>query len=190
MACVLLQAKGDALNPGVNLFIKGDLDGAITFFSKIAKRFPYDRRSKEILGNCWIIKGKDLLREGDYSGGRDALIKARKILPKRQDIKMLRLLAELEENVPFSTLAISTASLDISEERDTIFDCVFGIGKCSGMGSYIVHIVRKGETMSIIAIKYYNDSSLWEKIWEANPRIWNPHRLEKGTRLIIPILTE
>ncbi|PJA11444.1 MAG: hypothetical protein COX65_10440 [Elusimicrobia bacterium CG_4_10_14_0_2_um_filter_56_8] len=64
---------------------------------------------------------------------------------------------------------------------------LFGDGPCSKGGRYAVHIVRKGETMAEIAIKYYKDMTKWEKIWGANPQIPNPHRLEKGMKLLIPL---
>ena len=83
-------------------------------------------------------------------------------------------------------MAVSSAALDASAELNAVFECIFGGEKCA-KNKYLVHVVAEGETMAEIAIKYYNDLKLWEEIWAANPRISNPHRLEKGTRLLIPL---
>lgn len=53
------------------------------------------------------------------------------------------------------------------------------------------HIVKKGETLSLIAMHYYGDMHAWPKIHEANRRnpdnpIVNPHKIEPGWKLIIP----
>lgn len=47
------------------------------------------------------------------------------------------------------------------------------------------HIVAQGETLFLIAEKYYGDGKLMNKIIEAN-HIVNPDRIEIGTTLIIP----
>jgi nucleoid-associated protein YgaU len=49
------------------------------------------------------------------------------------------------------------------------------------------HIVRRGETLSDIAYKYYGSASNWRKILEANglePK--DAKKLRPGTKLIIP----
>ncbi len=49
------------------------------------------------------------------------------------------------------------------------------------------HIVRKGETLSAIATKYYDSTNQWQKILDANNDvIKNPDMLAAGTKLIIP----
>lgn len=48
-----------------------------------------------------------------------------------------------------------------------------------------IHIVIEGQTLSAIAMKYYNDPSQWKKIYQANIRI-DPRKLRPGTKLIIP----
>lgn len=49
------------------------------------------------------------------------------------------------------------------------------------------HVVQRGETLSDIALRYYDDPSLWRPIADEN-RIINPRLLEPGRRLIIPVL--
>ncbi len=50
------------------------------------------------------------------------------------------------------------------------------------------HVVAKGETLYILARKYYNgNQSMWRKIWEANKaQVPNPNQLKVGQQLIIP----
>lgn len=179
-------ARPDALDPGARLFLSGDVEGAANLFDGAVRENPMDPRAKELLANCLVIKAKEDIGAKKYASGRAALAKAAAFFPARRDLKMLDLLAELEENAPSGNVAVSSSALDASAETNAVFECIFGGDKCA-KGRYTVHVVAEGETMSIIAIKYYKDETLWERIWGANPRIGNPHRLEKGTRLIIPL---
>lgn len=179
--------KKDVMDPGIELFLSGDIDGAINSFQKILKKNPYDSRIKEILGNCFIIKGKRLLSDRKYQEGKNAFKNAESFLPDNQEIKILRLLSELDEKIPSQNKAVSTTTLHSSPEMWAVFDCIFGVGKCAPLERYLIHTVREGETMSTIAQKYFNDYTLWEEIWKVNPKIANPHRLKKGVRLIIPL---
>lgn len=192
LAPVLLAAAAasraqETLDRGSGFFLSGRLDSAINFFSGAIKDNPGDSRAKEILGHCLAIKGKEAFREERYAEAREALAEAEKLLPQNRALKMLSLLAELEENAPTPSVPVSTAALDTTAETFAVFDCLFGDGPCARGGRYIVHIVREGETMSEIAVKYYNDTSQWERIWGANPQLPNPHRLEKGVKLLIPV---
>lgn len=177
----------DALDRGAGYFLSGRLDSAITFFSWTIKENPGDSRAKEILGHCLAIKGKEALKEGRYAESREALSGAAEFFPQNRELKMLSLLAELDEKAPTPSIAVSTAALATTAETNAIFDCLFGDGPCAKGGRYAVHIVREGETMAEIAIKYYSDLTLWEKIWAANPQLSNPHRLEKNIKLLIPL---
>jgi hypothetical protein len=49
-------------------------------------------------------------------------------------------------------------------------------------------IVRKGDTLSLIAHREYNDASQWRRIADYN-RIEDPLNLEPGTELVIPPIT-
>lgn len=188
MGAAVPASAQDALDRGASFFLTGRLDSAIKFFSKTVKQYPKDSRAREILGHCLVIKGKDSLREGNNARGRAALGQAAEIFPDNRDLKLLRLLAELDDRAPTpAAVPISTASLDASSDIRAVLECFFGDGPCAKGGRYAVHIVRKGETMAEIAIKYYGDLKLWEKIWGANPHIANPHRLEKGMKLLIPL---
>ncbi|MDD5208982.1 MAG: LysM domain-containing protein [Elusimicrobiales bacterium] len=177
----------DALDKGAGFFLSGRVDSAITFFSAAIKENPKDSRAKEILGYCLAIKGKGDIQQGQYAQARAALARAEELLPGNRDLKLLGLLAELEENAPTPSIMISTAALDATAETNAVFECLFGDGPCAKGGRYSVHIVREGETMAEIAVKYYGDFSQWEKIWAANPQLSNPHRLEKGLKLLIPL---
>jgi nucleoid-associated protein YgaU len=50
------------------------------------------------------------------------------------------------------------------------------------------HTVEAGETLATIAQKFYGDSTLWRKIYDANrPAIGdNPDAIKVGTQLRIP----
>jgi nucleoid-associated protein YgaU len=49
------------------------------------------------------------------------------------------------------------------------------------------HIVVSGDTLCHLARKYYDDSTMWKKIYEANEdTIVNENSLEEGQILIIP----
>ena len=49
------------------------------------------------------------------------------------------------------------------------------------------HIVRKGETLSEIAYKYYGSAAKWNKILDANRSvIKDANKLKPGTKIIIP----
>ena len=177
----------DALDRGASLFLTGRLDDAIKFFSDARRRYPSDSRAKEILGHCLVIKAKEAVSGGDQAAARDAAAKAAEIFPRNPDLKLISLLAELDENAPTPEVPVSTSVLNTSADMAALLDCFFGDGECAKGGRYAVHIVRKGETMADIAQKYYGDLKLWEKIWQANPQLSNPHRLEKGMRLLIPL---
>ncbi|MDO8806114.1 MAG: LysM peptidoglycan-binding domain-containing protein [Elusimicrobiota bacterium] len=194
LSLVFLAAAGrlcaqDALDGGANFFLAGRLDNAITFFSAAIKENPNDSRAKEILVYCLVIKGKEALRDGQYAQARAALAAAEEFLPQNRELKILGLLAEMEESAPTPSVSISTAiaSLETTAEINSVFECLFGDGPCAKGGRYTVHMVWEGETMADIAMIYYNDFTKWEKIWAANPQVANPHRLEKGVKLLIPL---
>lgn len=177
----------DTLARGEDFFLTGKLDYAVNFFSGVVKDNPNDSRAREILGYCLVIKGKEALREGKTAQARVSLARAGDFLPRHPELKTLGLLAELEESAPTPSVPLSTATLDTAQETKAVLNCLFGDGECAKGGRYAVHVVREGETMAEIAIRYYNDLALWEKIWAANPQLANPHRLEKGMKLLIPL---
>jgi len=49
------------------------------------------------------------------------------------------------------------------------------------------YVVRRGDSLSKIALRVYGDMFAWEKIWEANrSEIGNPDLIEIGMNLVIP----
>lgn len=49
------------------------------------------------------------------------------------------------------------------------------------------HIVQKGDTLYRLARFYYDDQTMWKRIWEANrDQIPDPNTLKIGQELIIP----
>lgn len=51
----------------------------------------------------------------------------------------------------------------------------------------ITHIVKKGDTLSALALRYYRNASLWPRIFDANrDKIRDPHWIYPSQRFIIP----
>lgn len=49
------------------------------------------------------------------------------------------------------------------------------------------HVVKKGDTLQKISMKYYNTTKNWQKIYQANKKVLkNPDDLKVGQKLIIP----
>ncbi|HEY7064605.1 MAG TPA: LysM peptidoglycan-binding domain-containing protein [Chloroflexota bacterium] len=50
-----------------------------------------------------------------------------------------------------------------------------------------MHVVAAGDSLGSIAVRYYGDSSRWQRIYEANRGVIpDPNALAIGTRLNIP----
>ncbi|MBK9272419.1 MAG: LysM peptidoglycan-binding domain-containing protein [Saprospiraceae bacterium] len=83
-------------------------------------------------------------------------------------------------------------------EKDQLWDKIKEIGgenpsdlmadiKVSNTSYYTKHTVAKGESLSLIAKKYYKDANKYKKIFEANTDILkNPDLIHPGQELIIP----
>lgn len=57
-----------------------------------------------------------------------------------------------------------------------------------GEGREILHQVREGEELHMLAAYYYGDARQWPKIYQANrDLIKNPNRITKGEILSIPV---
>ena len=49
------------------------------------------------------------------------------------------------------------------------------------------HIINEGETLSLIATKYYGTASNWRKIYNANSSIIkDANKIRPGTKIVIP----
>jgi nucleoid-associated protein YgaU len=84
--------------------------------------------------------------------------------------------------------------------KDQIWDKIKEIGgenpsdliadiKVSNTSYYTKHTVAKGESLSLIAKKYYKDANKYRQIFEANQDILkNPDLIHPGQELIIPNL--
>jgi nucleoid-associated protein YgaU len=58
-------------------------------------------------------------------------------------------------------------------------------GKSAARGN--TYTVKKGDTLTGIALKVYGDANRWDDIWRANKaRVPNKDKLKVGTKLIIP----
>lgn len=60
----------------------------------------------------------------------------------------------------------------------------------AGPAQDLMHEVRGGDDLHLIAAYYYGDARQWERIWQANRHlVTDPNRIEKGTLLRIPSAT-
>jgi len=85
-------------------------------------------------------------------------------------------------------------------EKDQIWDQIKDIAgdnpsdlvadiKVSNTSYYTKHTVAKGESLSLIAKKYYKDVSKYKQIFEANKDLLdNPDLIHPGQELVIPNL--
>ena len=83
-------------------------------------------------------------------------------------------------------------------EKDQLWDKIKEIGgdspsdviadiRVENNDYYHRHTVAKGESLSLIAKKYYGDLMEYKKIYEANTNILdNPDRIDVGQELVIP----
>ena len=177
-----------AYKHGVDLFISGNLESATTTFSEYFSKNPRQPFVRNILGNFLIIEAKEALRMGKYYAAYKSLKKAEKIFPRKKELKSLSLLAEFDGIFSENHQTDWGNRLSVKKELSVVFDYIFADDILSRKRTkYIVHIVSEGETMSVLALRYYGDLNKWERIWKSNPRIRNPHRLEKNMKLIIPL---
>lgn len=49
-----------------------------------------------------------------------------------------------------------------------------------------MHTVRQGDTLWGLAYQYLGNEARWREIWEANPQVTHPRRLQPGMILTIP----
>lgn len=53
-------------------------------------------------------------------------------------------------------------------------------------GGARVHVVQKGDTLFVLAQKYYGAGTMWTKIAAANRDLQNPNRLQLGQQILLP----
>ena len=53
-----------------------------------------------------------------------------------------------------------------------------------------LYVISKGETLYSIALKQYNDRTMYKKIIEANPDLENPNNIHVGQEILLPIINE
>ena len=49
----------------------------------------------------------------------------------------------------------------------------------------VVHVVQKGDSLSSLATKYFDNKDYWTNIWNDNPEIKNPNLIEVNDKIII-----
>ena len=49
----------------------------------------------------------------------------------------------------------------------------------------VVHVVQKGDSLSSLATKYFDNKDYWTNIWNDNPEIKNPNLIEVNDKIVI-----
>lgn len=81
------------------------------------------------------------------------------------------------------TLKVDSSRLKIGEKSNP---SVQGTKKPDNKNNR-TYVVKQGDTLSLIARKYYGDGNYWRKILDANPgKMSNPDGVKPGMELIIP----
>lgn len=91
-----------------------------------------------------------------------------------------------------------TGTASTPYQKDQLWDEIKKVGgenpsdvvadiKVADSSVYAIHTVEKGESLSLIAKKYYKDPMKYKKIFEANTdKLKNPDVIHPGQELIIP----
>ncbi len=62
-----------------------------------------------------------------------------------------------------------------------------GLLGAQGATTAVVHVVRPGDTLEALAGHYLGSQYRWQEIWRVNQEIENPHLIEPGYRIRIPL---
>ena len=107
-----------------------------------------------------------------------------------QSGESLSLIAKKYYNDPLKWDAIYQANKDRIKDPDVIHPgWELTIPEISPNTDNRVHVVASGESLSLIAKKYYGDPMKWNAIYEANKdKISNPDVIRPGQELVIPLI--
>ena len=107
-----------------------------------------------------------------------------------QSGESLSLIAKRYYNDPLKWDAIYQANRDKIKDPDMIHPGQeFIIPEISENTDERVHVVASGESLSVIARKYYGDPMKWKVIYEANKdKIQNPDVIKPGQEFVIPLI--
>ena len=84
----------------------------------------------------------------------------------------------------FSTNGLTLQSVE--ENQSGLLDSTI-YEKTEKIKTQKFHIIREGETLSIISYKYYGSANKWQMIFKANRNvIKDVNKLRPGTKIIIP----
>jgi hypothetical protein len=175
------------IESGIDTYLRGDLLGAVTYWTLAYEKDHADPVAKSLLGNTFIVLGIESLRANDFRNGYQYLTRASAMLSEKDELRTLALAAELEAMYPTGDGFPYLEQLKPADEIAAILEIIFNEEKSVERPGYIIHYTKPGESMGTIALKYYKNSMLWERIWKENPHIKNPHRLFPGTKLFIPM---
>ena len=102
----------------------------------------------------------------------------------------LSLIAKKYYNDPLKWDAIYQANKDKIADPDVIQPGQeFVIPEITANTDSKIHVVQAGESLSLIAKKYYGDPMKWNAIFEANKsKISNPDVIQPGQELVIPLI--
>lgn len=86
-----------------------------------------------------------------------------------------------------STTTSSTTTVPLTLTTTTAISTTTATSVTTSTAPVVIHIVERGDSLRMIAERYYGDSSMWELIFEANREVLeSPSLIVPGQQLVIP----
>lgn len=55
-------------------------------------------------------------------------------------------------------------------------------------GKFVAYIIKKGDTLKSISSSYYDDEKYWVNLWNDNPKISDPDKLQEGLTIKLQVI--
>ena len=197
----------------VVLFVSVSLAGCVT-----VKKVVRERVDQDIAGNQGYLQGDSEVSDKDRPTEREFIdIKVeiptwaefKKKLPKRKEkevVESRRITKDsnlsgnrgfvstsgsVDEDIPSDYEDISYEDVSYYESEEEYYTEPAPVAREEKRVSYQEYTVKKNDTLSHIAKRFYDRASKWTLIYEANAdKIKDPSRIKPGTVLIIPDIEE
>ncbi len=197
----------------VVLFVSVSLAGCVT-----VKKVVRERVDQDIAGNQGYLQGDSEVSDKDRPTEREFIdIKVeiptwtefKKKLPKRKEkevVESRRITKDsnlsgnrgfvstsgrVDEDIPSDYEDISYEDVSYYESEEEYYTEPAPVAREEKRASYQEYTVKKNDTLSHIAKRFYDRASKWTLIYEANAdKIKDPSRIKPGTVLIIPDIEE
>ncbi len=110
------------------------------------------------------------------------------VIPPSPDMPVTRTAAPRnEDNAPSGAPSEGGIADDVMPDTTPV-SAQPDVAQITGEPGVVRHTVTAGESLGSIANAYLGDPGLWEWVWEANPHLNDPDRLEAGQVLLVPVL--